>query len=217
MKKFIVILLSLLLLFVIFNKVIFSQIIIFGISKWLERDFLVKKIDINYSNEEIVLSFVEIRNIDKFYYKNVFESDKIQIQYNFKSVFTDLVKIDYLFLENSRVFLEFYDQNNKIIDDNIGIVEKHVSDYTHKIYPKKKKDKNFLIIKTELKNSKAFIKTSNNKKKIKINLSDMNFYKVANKKEFQHYKEVFKIILNDLFFKIPDKKLKNLIKNTYKL
>ena len=43
----------------------------------------------------------------------------------------------------------------------------------------------------------------------------MIFYKVSNKPEFQHFKEVFKIILNDLFFKIPDQDLKNLIKKTY--
>ena len=42
------------------------------------------------------------------------KSDKIQIEYNFNSIFTDLVKIEYLFLENSRVFLEFYDKNIEI-------------------------------------------------------------------------------------------------------
>ena len=44
----------------------------------------------------------------------------------------------------------------------------------------------------------------------------MTFYKVANKAEFQHYKEVFKIILNDIFFRIPDQNLKDLIYKTYK-
>ena len=176
---------------------------------------MIKKIDINYLNEEIILNFVEILNDNKFFYKNVFEADKIKIKYNFRSLFTDLIQIDYLILENARLYLEFYDQKDNIVDDNIGLAKKNDSNYKPKIYPKKVKDKNFLIIETELKNIKAFIKTTNNKKKIEVNLSDMIFYKVANKKEFQHFKEVFKIILNDLFFKIPDQDLKNLIKKTY--
>jgi len=207
------------LLFVIFNKAIFSQIIIFSLSKWVEREIFVSKVDINYSKREIVFNLIEIRNIDKFHYKNIFEADKIKIQYNFKSLFTDLVKIDYLIFSNSRFFLEFDNQINEdiIADDNIEVVKKLDGNYIATTYPIKKRDKNFLILETELKNSKAFIKTSSSQKKIEINLSDMNFYEVANKTEFQHYKEVFKIILNDLFFRVTDQNLKNLIKKTYKI
>ena len=190
-------------LLVIFNKVIFSQIIIFSISKWVEREIFVSKVDINYSKREIVFNLIEIKNIDKFYYKNIFEADKIKIQYNFKSLFTDLVKIDYLIFENSRFFLEFDNQinENTITDDNIEVVKKLDSNYIPVTYPIKKRDKNFLILETELKNSKVFIKTSSSPKKIEINLSDMNFFNVSNQAKFQHYKNLFKIMLKDLFFK----------------
>ena len=203
--------------FVIFNKIIFSKIIIFSISKWLEREIFVSKVDINYSQKEIVLNSIEIRNKNNFYYKNIFEADKIKIKYNFKSIFTDLVKIDHLILSNLRFFLEFeYQKNTDIIsDDNIEVVTKLKSNHIPVTYPIKKRDKNFLILKTELKNSKVLIKSSISQKKIEINLSDMNFSKVGNKKEFQHYKEVFKIILTDIFFKIPDQNLKDLISKTY--
>jgi hypothetical protein len=218
MKKFLGILVLGLLL-VIFNKVIFSQIIIFSVSKWIEREIFVSKIDINYSKREIVFNLIEIRNIDKFYYKNIFEADKIKIQYNFKSLFTDLVKIDYLIFENSRFFLEFDNQinENTITRDNIEVVKKLDSNYIPVTYPIKKRDKNFLILETELKNSKVFIKTSSSPKKIEINLSDMNFFNVSNQAKFQHYKNLFKIMLKDLFFKVPDQKLRNLIKKTYKI
>jgi len=202
---------------VIFNKAILSQIIIFSISKWVEREIFVSKVDINYFKKEIVFNLFEIRNKENFYYKNIFEADKIKIQYNFKSIFTDLVKIDYLIFSNSRFFLEFEDKKNRniISGDNIDVVKKLENNYTPVTYPIKKRDKNFLILETELKNSKVLIKTSSSPKKIEINLSDMNFSKVANKTEFQHYKEVFKIILIDIFFKIPDQNLKDLIKKTY--
>ena len=125
------------LLLVIFNKVIFSQIIIFSISKWVEREIFVSKVDINYSKREIVFNSIEIRNIDKFYYKNIFEADKIKIQYNFKSIFTNLVKIDYLIFSNSRFFLEFDNQINPniIADDNIEVVKKLDSNYIPVTYP----------------------------------------------------------------------------------
>ena len=202
---------------VIFNKAIFSQIIVFSISKWVEREIIVSKVDINYSKREIVFNFIEIRNKDNFYYKNIFEADKVKIQYNLRSIFTDLVKIDYLVFSNSRFFLEFENQKNTniISDDNIEVVKKLESNYMPPTYPIKKRDKNFLILETELKNSKVLIKTSSSPKKIEINLSDMNFSKVANKTEFQHYKEVFKIILTDIFFRIPDQNLKDLINKTY--
>ena len=218
MKKFLGILVLGLLL-VIFNKVIFSQIIVFSISKWVEREIFVSKVDINYSKREIVFNLIEIKNIDKFYYKNIFEADKIKIQYNFKSIFTNLVKIDYLIFSNSRFFLEFDNQINEniIADDNIEVVKKLDSNYIAVTYPIKKRDKNFLILETELKNSKVFIKTSSSPKKIEINLSDMNFFNVSNQAKFQHYKNLFKIMLKDLFFKVPDQKLRNLIKKTYKI
>ena len=205
-------------LLVIFNKVIFSKVIIFSLSKWVERDIFVRKIDINYTKREIVFNFIEIRNMDKFYHKNIFEADKIKIQFNVKSIFTNLVKIDYLIFSNSRIFLEFDNQTNEnvITNDNIGVVKKLDNSYIVQTYPIKKRDKNFLIWKTELKNSKVFIKTLSSPKKIKINLSNMTFYKVGNKAEFQHFKDIFKIILSDIYFKIPDQNLKNLIYKTYK-
>ena len=205
-------------LLVIFNKVIFSKVIIFSLSKWVERDIFVRKIDINYTKREIVFNFIEIRNMDKFYHKNIFEADKIKIQFNVKSIFTNLVKIDYLIFSNSRIFLEFDNQTNEnvITNDNIGVVKKLDNSYIVQTYPIKKRDKNFLIWKTELKNSKVFIKTLSSPKKIKINLSNMTFYKVGNKAEFQHFKDIFKIILSDIYFKIPDQNLKNLIYKKYK-
>ncbi len=216
MKKYILFSLFIIFIFVAFNKTILSKIIVFSLSKWVERDFLVKEVNINYSAKEIVFNFVEIRNEDKFFYNNIFEIDKIQLKYDLSTFLTDLVKVDYLFFENIKFFLEFDEMDEKIVDDNIGLAIKNKKNYEPKIYPKKRKDKNFLVKKTELINSKVFIKSLGNDKEIKVNLSNMSFFKISNKSEFNHYKNIFKIILNDIFFKVPDQKMKNLIKKTYK-
>ena len=126
-----------------------------------------------------------------------------------------MIIIDNLIFLNSKFFLEFDINNNVINNDNLAEVEKLDINYKPKIYPIKERDINFMILKTVTNNSEVFIKTSNKPKGIKIKLSDMTFKKIGNMKEIQHYKQTFKLILGDLFFKIPDKNLKDLIKKTY--
>ena len=202
----------------IFNKTIISQILIFSTSKMTERNISIESINIDYSKSQIILNAVEVGNVNKLYHKNIFEAEKIMIQYNLRSLFSDLVTIDYLIFINSKLFLEFDINTNAniIVNDNLEEVKKLEDSYKPKIYPIKKKDINFLILKAQTNNSLAFIKTSNNKKEIKISLSDMTFRKIGNESGLLHYKKVFKFILGDLFFKVPNRKLRLLIKKTYK-
>ena len=217
MKKILGVLLVFLFI-LIFNKTIISQIIIFSTSKMTERNISIESINIDYSKSQIILNAVEVANVNKLYHKNIFEAEKIMIQYNLRSLFSDLITIDYLIFINSKLFLEFdiNTNTNIIANDNLEEVKKFNDSYEPKIYPIKKKDINFLILKAQTNNSLAFIKTSNKKKEIRISLSDMTFRKIGNASELLHYKEVFKFILGDLFFKVPDKKLRLLIKKTYK-
>jgi len=215
-KKLTITVFFLVILIFVFNKIILSKIIIYSASKWLEKDLSIKKIDINYFSDVIELNVVKIKNNKNFSYENIFQAEKIIIKYNLNTILKDLVEIDYLTIQNTKFYLEFDEKNKKITNDNIGLAEKKDVDYKPKIYPKKKKDKNILIVKTDITNSQVFIKTLKNNNEITVNLSDMIFNNISNKKNYLHYKDVFKIILNDLFFKVPDQSLKDLIKNSYK-
>jgi len=201
---------------VIFNKTIISQVTIFVASKLIDRNISIKNIDINYSKKQIILRSVEVENTNKIYYKNIFEVDKVKIQYDFNSLFSDLIIIKHLIFYDSRIFVDIDITNGEIINDNLDEVKKNQDNHKPKIYPVKKQDINFLILKLQTYNTQGFIKTSNKSNEIKINLSNISFNKIGNKAGFQHYKEVFKIALGDIFLKIPDKDLKNLIKKTYK-
>ena len=216
MKKLTITVFFLVILIFVFNKIILSKIIIYSASKWLEKDLSIKKIDINYFSEVIELNVVKIKNNKNFSYENIFEAEKIIIKYNLNTILKDLVEIDYLRIQNTKFYLEFDEKNKKIVNDNIGLAEKKDVDYKPKIYPKKKKDKNILIVKTDITNSQVLIKMLKNNNEMSVNLSDMIFNNISNKKNYLHYKDVFKIILNDLFFKVPDQSLKDLIKNSYK-
>tara|TARA_Y100000741_G_C18210583_1_gene541572 strand:- start:152 stop:805 length:654 start_codon:yes stop_codon:yes gene_type:complete len=215
-KKLTITVFFLVILIFVFNKIILSKIIIYSASKRLERDLSIKKIDINYFSDVIELNVVKIKNNKNFSYENIFEAEKIIIKYNLNTILKDLVEIDYLRIQNTKFYLEFDEKNKKIVNDNIGLAEKKDVDYKPKIYPKKKKDKNILIVKTDITNSQVLIKMLKNNNEMTVNLSDMIFNNISNKKNYLHYKDVFKIILNDLFFKVPDQSLKDLIKNSYK-
>ena len=219
MKK-IIITFVIILPLIIFNKNIISQLIIFAIPKLTDRNISIETIDINYLKKQIILNSVEVESTNKIYYENIFEAEKIKIRYNFTSLFSDRIIIDHLIFYNSKIFLDIdidiSDNNEVISNDNLEEVKKQEESYKPKIYPIKKKDINFLILKFQTYNSQGFIKPSNKSNEIEINLSNMSFNRMGNKKNFQHYKDVFRIILGDIFLKIPDINLQKLIKKTYK-
>ena len=215
MKK-IIITFVIILPLLIFNKTIISQLIIFAIPKLTDRNISIETIDIDYLKEKIILNSVEVESTKKIYYKNIFEAEKIEIEYDFKSLFTDLVIIKHLIFYNSKIFLDIDIKDKVISDDNFEEVKKQEEGYKSKIYPPKKKDINFLILKFQTFNTQGFIKPSNKSNETEINLSNMNFNKIGNKNDLQHYKDVFKIILGDIFLKIPDINLQKLMKKTYK-
>ena len=214
MKKFFIIIP--LLFLIISHEVISSKVIINRISKWIERDVFIERVNIDYLNSELILEKLEVRGVNKSYYKNIFEADKIKIKYNFKSLFNNLIKIDDLYVTNTIFFFEVDDKVDLKEDRNIvkKIIDKNQQST---IYPKKKVDKNFIILKTTISNSRSIIKTESKDKEIKLNLSDMSFVKVGNAKEAQHFKDVFKILLGDLLLRIRDQKLREIIIKTYKL
>ena len=215
MKK-IIITLVIILPLLIFNKTIISQLIIFSTSKLTDKNISIESIDIDYLKKKIILNSVKVESNKKIYYKNIFEAEKIEVEYDFKSLFTDLVIINNLIFYNSKIFLDIDIKDKMISDDNFEEVKKQEEDYKPKIYPPKKKDINFLILKFQTYNTQGFIKPSNKLNEIEINLSDMSFNKIGNKNDLQHYKDVFRIILGDIFLKIPDINLQKLIKKTYK-
>ena len=217
MKKFIVIFIIISSL-AFFNKTIISKVIFFTLSKKIDRNINIKNINIDYSKKKITLTSIEVKSSSKIYYKNIFEAEKIEIEYDFKSLFTDLIIINHLIFYNPKIFVDIDMTNTEISNDNLDEVRKQEENYKPKIYPIKKKDINFLILKFYTYNTQGFIKTSDKMNEIKMNLSNISFNRVGSKTTGSlHYKKVFKIILGDMFLKIPDIKLKNLIKKTYKL
>lgn len=210
--------------FIKFSNEIFSRYVLNKLSQWSERTVTAELVDINYFKGKINFNDLKISNEPNFYDKNVFEVKKILIEIDLLSIFSELVRINKLTLYQPRFFFEIMDkfEKEKNTIDNIGVVEKIIKKTPPKVYPTKKKDKNFIILNFSIKNSKTFVRHQNSNEVLVINLSDMSFQNIGNgnldkNKNFQHYKDIFKIIAGDIYLRIPDMKLREFLKKKYKI
>ena len=212
-KKF---LLFVVLLIIIFNKFILSKIILFSLESLLNKNVSIEEVEISYLNGHVRfknLNVIEKRTSNE---KIVFFAREIYINFNLSSFFSTLIIIDNLNISEAKLNLNFkFSQNNKILDDNIEIL-KNMQNNKPKIYPKKAIDINFLIKNSKIIKSKVGI-FKNDKEQIEIELSDMIFNLFGNGKNFQHFKDIFRIILVDIILRIPDLELRKVIKKTYEL
>ena len=226
-KKIVVTTISILIvisIFIKFNKNIISDFILTKLSKWTELPVRSESVEIEYSKGKINFNGLEILNKSNFNDKNIFEAKKLTIEIEFSSLFSDLVKINQFILNEPKFFFEIKDMSEKkeTTIDNIGLVEKIIQQPPPKIYPPKKKDKNFIILNSSIKNSKAFIRHPNSSEILTVNLSDMSFQNTGNAdskqvKQSQHYKDILKIIMGDIYFRIPDMRLRKFLKEKYKI
>ena len=227
MSKAIKIFILLIVVALVFNKQLITYYYSYKFSKWIERQFVVDKFYIDYPNS-IVVSGIKIKNSNPFYYEYILESEKIALNFDLKSLlFSNLIIINNLIVENPKFFLEIVEINENssknegssitpiTYDDNIGLAKKITENTPDKIWPDKKKDINFLILKTKISGAKAFIKISSLTTPTKIKLSDMYFNKIGNEKNYQHYKDVLKFILFDIIASTSDFELKKLLKKVY--
>ena len=212
-------------LLIIFDQKIISFYISKNLSKAIGQKVVINSISINYKEDYIIFNDLKILNKNNFSSKNIFEADQILINFNLKSIFSDLIFIDSVKILNPELFIEIKEDNNKekkSIKDNLNIVEKIKENKEQKIYPKKRKDKNFFISKINIKNFKVYIKYPYNSKRYDIRLSDIILSNVGNtnkksKYKSQHYKDAFKLIYRDIYLRITDQKLRAYIKKHYKL
>ena len=229
-KKIIVTTISILIvifIFIKFNKNIISDYILTKLSKWTELSVTSESVDIDFFKGKINLYGLEILNKSNFNDKNIFEAKKLTIEIEFSSLFSDLVKINQFILNEPKFFFEIRDMSEKqekkeTTIDNISLVEKIIQQPPPKIYPPKKKDKNFIILNASIKNSKVFIRHPNSSEILTVNLSDMSFQNTGNAdskqiKHSHHYKDVLRIIMGDIYFRIPDIKLRKFLKEKYKI
>ena len=207
---------------IFFNKKIISYYYINKFSNWVERPVKIKKVSFNYSGY-VKIEGIKILNNDKNYFENIFKAEKIEINFDMNSIFSDLILIKSLDIYNPEFFLDIKIKkdnqnvdNKEIYEDNIGLAKKINENTPDKIWPKKNKDINFLIKKSNLYGSIGYIKVPQILNSSKIKLSQMKFSSFGNDKNYRHYKDILSSILFDLYARTHEIELKQLLKEIYK-
>ena len=211
---------------IISYKTIFKIYFDYKLSKWVEKDVIIGDFNLKFP-ETIVIKNLKIQNSNSTYYENVFNSDYIKFDIDLRSYFFgDLVIIENLEIENSSFYLELNqkkiqlkeDKDTKIIfEDNIGVAKKINENLPDRIWPIKKRDKNFIILDSSINNSTVFMKISSFKDESKIFLSNFDFFNFGNQKGFYHYKDILKIIFFDFIAREKNFEKREILESIYKL
>ena len=178
----------------------------------LDANFKIEKLNIfdgKFIFKDISLS--NIKNKDE-----IFKIPLVKINFSVKSIFSDNVIIYDVDIFNPEFFFQIKENKEKI-SDNLNLIEKISNNKEPEIYPVKKRDKNFIIYKLNFNNAIARLKYPLSNNVYLTNLSDMRFNNIgnANTKKTQHFKDVFDLILKDLYFRITDQNLKEFISQNY--
>ena len=198
------------------NKIILSKLILFTLEKWTNKDIIIKDFNIIYKKRKVSLNNIIINDKDDSS-KKIFQAEKIDIVLKPSSLLSTLIIIEKVEIQKPILNLDFTisNDNKNLIKDNLGISKKLSKKQNPKIYPKKIIDINFLVLDLSFENFKVDIKRSDTNNSSTLILSNMKFKKFGNEFGYQHYKDIFKIILIDLVMRIPDQELRKIIKKHY--
>ena len=211
------ILFLLILTIITFQNYFIKKIIVYGLQNVIEKKISVENVNLNFTEKSITLNEIKIYNSDDFMYQHFFTCKKIIIRPKFETIFKSVIEFDDLIFYDPVIFLEI---KNQLVEkkDNISEVEKSSPSYKPKVYPKKNVDRNIFIKNIFTYKPKANLKYANAYKIENLNLSEMEIKNVGNsKKSIQHFKDVFKLILLDFYFRIPNFKIKKDLKKIYDL
>ena len=198
------------------KKIILSKLILFSLEKWINKDIIIKDFIIIYKQREVSLNNIIISDKDDSS-NIIFEAEKIDIVLKPSSLLSTLIVIEKVEIQKPILNLDFNvsNDNKNLIKDNLGISKKLIKKNNPKIYPKKILDINFLVLDFSLENFKINIRRSDSNNTNTVILSNMKFKKFGNELGYQHYKDIFKIILKDLVMRIPDQGLRKIIIKHY--
>lgn len=200
-----------------------KKFIVYGLEKTTEREVSIGKVEIDLNNFSIIIKNIKIFNAKDFKEEFFFTCKKIIVHPAYNTLFKNIVEFQNLSFYEPKINLEINKQFSikkvdEEIKDNISEAEKSLPSYKPKIYPKKQNDRNIIIKKIFTFNPKANFKYASIYEIKNLSLSDMEIYDIGNTQDSKmHFKEVFKLILLDLYFRIPDFKIKQELKKIYKL
>lgn len=177
-------------------------------SNIVERKLNIDDFKINFINQEIILENITIQN-NKNFPGDLLKINKIRILINANTLLSETVEAKIIETDGIDFYYQVLVKNGQVID-NLSLINQALKAINNnrveekKIYPKKKKDKNFVIKKLILKNSSANVISKELKINTKTKLSNMEFLNVGNSNRANHYKDVFAMILTNVISKVQN-------------
>ena len=215
MKRILIIIFCLILIIIFFYNFFLTKIIHFNLEKITEKKVKIESINIDFINQELIINNIEILNDQKFEYENIFFCDEIIVKFIFLNLFQQIIYFEKIIFKEPIIYVEIK-KDNLIFEDNISVIEKKKKSYKPKIYPEKNTDRNVIFKKVQILKPKANLIIDNLYKYENLNLSNMNLSNVGTSEtKSLHFKKIFKIILTDLYLKVPNFEVKKKLKEIY--
>ena len=177
-------------------------------SNIVERKLNIDDLKINFINQEIILENITIQN-NKNFPGDLLKINKIRILINANTLMSETVEAEIIEIDGIDFYYQVLVKNGQVID-NLSLIKQAIKAIHNnkveekKIYPKKKKDKNFIIKKLIIKNSNANVISKELKINTKTKLSNMEFLNVGNSNRANHFKDVFEMILTNVISKVQN-------------
>jgi len=209
------------------NKIV-KDLLINKSKEFLCQQVVISDIDTSIMASSIKINNIEIRNIEGFKDKNIIQIKKIHVDFALSSIFTNNIFVKNISIDGAKVNYELLIEN-KEITDNIATLRKCGKSEDKKIQEKNEtkkenRDKNSktFIIKQLIINNASLKVTSDildiNKE---IVLSNMTFNNVGNQESANKFKDVLKMIFDNILLSINNEiiqgDVKNKIKNKLKI
>lgn len=209
------------------NKIV-KDILINKGKEFLCQQVIIEDIDTSILGTSIKINNVEIKNLEGFDDKNIIKLKKINIDFKLSSAFTNNIIVENINIEGARLNYELL-LDNKEIKDNLSVLRKCEKLEDKKVQEKIKNEKE-----KNIKNNKSFIvkKIIINNASLKvfsdildinkeITLNNMTFNNVGNTENANKFKDVLKMIFDNILLSINNEIIqgdtKNKIKNKLKI
>ena len=177
-------------------------------SNIVERKLNIDDLKVNFINQEIILENITIQN-NKNFPGDLLKIDKIRILINANTLMSETVEAEIIEIDGIDFYYQVLVKTGQVID-NLSLIKQAIKAIHNnkveekKIYPKKKRDKNFIIKKLIVKNSIANVISKELKINTKTKLSNMEFLNVGNSNRANHFKDVFEMILTNVISKVQN-------------
>ena len=206
MKKFLSIILIFTLSFYILVEFIgdrlIKNILEDNISSSLNREVLIKKLNIDYLNGEAQAE--NIKFLNKKFDGNLVEVESVKVSLDAFSIFSNDILINDVQLEN--INLNYYFKfTDRITSDNLRNLQQDLEFKN----TNSQSSKYFNINNLDAKNITLAVLSSDFDFEKTFSISDMNFKNIGNTKDSKNYKDILKKVFKDMVIDVREKIMSN--------